>query len=54
MVFENRDGESLGYSGNDLSVSAVVEYDDTAGQTYRTHIRFDVGNNAYEFDLETP
>jgi len=35
VVFENRSRESLSYSGNDKSVSAMVEYDDVAGKTYQ-------------------
>ncbi len=52
VVFENWTGESLEYTGNDSSVSAIVEYDDVAGRTYRTRVVFDVGNNAYESKLE--
>jgi hypothetical protein len=52
VAFENWTGNSLGYTGNDAAVSAVVDYDDVAGQTYRTRVTFDVGNNAYESKLE--
>ncbi len=47
VAFENWDGESLSFTGNDSSVSAVVEYDDVAGRTYRTNVVFDIGHNAY-------
>jgi hypothetical protein len=52
VAFENTAGQSLGYSGDDASVAAVLEYDDVAGQTYRTHVTFDVGRNAYRSTLE--
>lgn len=47
VAFETWTGESLVYTGNDSSVSAVIDYDDVAGRTYRTTIVFDVGSNAY-------
>jgi hypothetical protein len=47
VAFENWAGDSLGYSGTDNAVSAVVEYDDVAGTTYRTLATFDAGHNAY-------
>jgi hypothetical protein len=49
--FENWSGESLSYTGNDTSVSAVLEYDNVAGTRYRTEVTFDVGNNAYKSRL---
>lgn len=52
VAFENRNGTSLGYSGNDSSVAAVVEYDDVGGRTYRTNVTFDIGQNAYRSDIE--
>jgi hypothetical protein len=54
VAFETWTGESLGYTGNDASVAAMLEYDDVAGQTYRTEITFDVGSNAYRSDLVRP
>ncbi len=51
VVFETWTDESLGYTGNDPSVSAVIEYDDVAGQTYRTDVTFDVGSSAYRSSL---
>lgn len=53
VAFENWDGPSLGYTGNDQTVSAVIDYDDVAGGTYRSHIAFDIGNNAYTSTLDT-
>ncbi len=47
VVFENWTGESLVYSGNDSTVSALLEYDDVAGRTHFTNVIFDVGHNAY-------
>jgi hypothetical protein len=47
VSFENWDGASLSFTGNDPPVSAVIDYDDVAGRTYRTHIVFDIGHNAY-------
>lgn len=52
IAFETWTGESLGYTGNDESVSAVIDYDDVAGRTYRTCVTFDVGSNAYRSTLE--
>jgi hypothetical protein len=52
VAFENWTGESLGYTGNDSSVSAVLEYEDVAGRVYRTRVVFDIGNNAYRSTLE--
>jgi hypothetical protein len=53
VAFETWTGESLGYTGNDREVSAVLEYDDVASRTYRTRVTFDVGSNAYRSALET-
>jgi hypothetical protein len=47
VTFENWDGESLSFTGNDSTVSAVIDYEDVAGRTHRTNVAFDVGNNAY-------
>jgi hypothetical protein len=47
VTFENWDGESLSFTGNDSSVSATIEYEDVAGRMHRTSIVFDVGHNAY-------
>jgi hypothetical protein len=52
VAFETGDGQSLGYTGNDSEVSAVVEYEDVAGRLYRTYVTFDVGSNAYRSTLE--
>jgi hypothetical protein len=52
VTFETLPGVSVNYSGNDNELNAVVEYDDVAGTTYRTRIRFDVGSNAYRSELE--
>jgi hypothetical protein len=54
VAFENATGQSLQYTGNDASVSATLEYDDVAGTTYRTHVTFDIGRNAYRSTLEVP
>lgn len=54
VAFETWTGESLGYTGDDVSVSALVEYDDVAGRAYRTRVTFDVGSNAYRSEVETP
>jgi hypothetical protein len=43
VAFENSSGQSLEYTGNDPSVSAVLEYEDVAGATYRTLVTFDSG-----------
>jgi hypothetical protein len=32
----------------------VIEYDDVAGRTYRTHVTFDPGHNAYTSILGGP
>jgi hypothetical protein len=47
VTFENWDGDSLSFTGNDPPVSAVVDYDDVAGRTHRTNVVFDIGHNAY-------
>jgi hypothetical protein len=47
VTFENWDGDSLSFTGNDPPVTAVVDYDDVAGRTYRTTAVFDIGHNAY-------
>ncbi len=47
VTFENWDGESLSFTGNDSSVSATIEYEDVAGRKHTTNIVFDVGHNAY-------
>jgi hypothetical protein len=47
VTFENWDGESLSFTGNDYSVSATIEYEDVAGRMHSTSIVFDVGHNAY-------
>jgi hypothetical protein len=52
VAFETWTGGSLSYTGNDSEVSAVVEYDDVAGRTYRTRVTFDIGSNAYRSTLE--
>lgn len=52
VAFETWAGDSLGFTGNDVEVSAVLEYDDVAGRTYRTRVAFDIGNNAYRSELE--
>jgi hypothetical protein len=52
VTFENWDGDSLSFTGNDPPVKAVVDYDDVAGRTYRTTIAFDIGHNAYRSTLE--
>jgi hypothetical protein len=54
VAFENTTGQSLGYTGNDTAVSTVLEYDDVAGQTYRTRVTFNIGRNAYRSALERP
>jgi hypothetical protein len=54
VVFENWEGDSLQFTGNDESVSAEIEYDDVAGRTYSTSIVFDIGNNAYRSTLGRP
>lgn len=51
VAFENWSGASLGYSGNDSSVGAVVEYEDVGGRTYRTTVMFDIGQNAYRSEV---
>jgi hypothetical protein len=51
VVFENREGESLSFTGDDETVEAVIAYDDVAGQTYRTEIVFDIKNSAYRSAL---
>jgi hypothetical protein len=48
VSFENWDGESLSFTGDDSSVSALIEYTDVAGRTYRTNIVWDVGHRAYK------
>jgi hypothetical protein len=53
VAFENWDGDSLGYTGNDATVSAVVEYSDVGGRLYRTSITFDIGSNAYRASVES-
>jgi hypothetical protein len=47
VAFENWDGDSMTFTGNDPPVSAVIEYDDVAGRTHRTNVTFDAGHNAY-------
>jgi|ERR1035438_284434 hypothetical protein len=47
VTFENWDGDSLAFTGNDRQVSTVVDYDDVAGRTHRTTVAFDIGHNAY-------
>jgi hypothetical protein len=47
VTFENWDGDSVTFTGNDAPVSAVVNYDDVAGRTHRTTISFDARHNAY-------
>ena len=54
VSFENWSGDSLVFTGNDPSVSAVIEYDDVAGRTYCTHVTFDPGHNAYTSSLAGP
>lgn len=54
VAFENTSGQSLQYSGNDTSVSAVLEYDDVAGTVYTTRISFDIRRNAYRSNLDPP
>ena len=53
VAFENWDGESLSYTGDDSSVSAIIDYDDVAGRTHRTSIVFDVSHNAYRSSFGT-
>jgi hypothetical protein len=50
VSFENA-GEDLSYTGDDLEVSAVIQYDDVAGRTHQTSIVFDVKHNAYRSTL---
>lgn len=47
VTFENWDGDSVSFTGNDPPVTAVVDYDDVAGRTFRTTVVFDAGHNAY-------
>jgi hypothetical protein len=47
VMFENWDGDSVSFTGNDPPVTAVVDYDDVAGRTFRTTVVFDAGHNAY-------
>ena len=47
VTFENWDGASVSFTGNDPPLTATVEYDDVAGRTYRTTVVFDAGHNAY-------
>lgn len=54
VAFETWTGESVGYTGSDVEVSAVIEYDDVAGMTYGTRVIFDIGNNAYRSQLTLP
>jgi hypothetical protein len=47
VTFENWDGDSLAFTGNDSTVTAAIDYDDVAGRTHRTNVVFDIGHNAY-------
>ena len=40
------------FTGDDRPVSAVIDYDDVAGRTYRTGIVFDMAHNAYRSTLD--
>lgn len=54
VAFESWTGESLGYTGNDESVSAVITYEDVFRRPYRTNVTFDIGHNAYRSTLVAP
>jgi hypothetical protein len=47
VTFENWDGDSMEFTGNDPPVTAVVDYDDVAGRTHRTTVVFDIRHSAY-------
>jgi hypothetical protein len=47
VAFENWDGDSLNYTGNDSVVEAEIGYQDLEGTQYATTMSFDIGNNAY-------
>jgi hypothetical protein len=46
--------ESLSFTGDDVSVEAVMLYDDVAGLTYRTRLEFVIGDNAFRAQVDGP
>jgi len=54
VAFENSDGDSLAYAGNDPPVSAVITHEDAAGRVYGTTAQFDPQANAYRSTFQIP